>query len=107
VHKTSQGREWNADIVTPTPNRVGWGEGLTKPDTTKGVTEVAPEGTTPKAEAEATFEAEAEATSEDDAEGTSESGEEPPASPPATKPKAGKPRYKDTARMAMPYSDSE
>ena len=90
---------------------------MNKPDTDNGVEKTVPEGTAPEAEPETPkapeaeegtpSEAEAQATPGSDAEGTSESGEEQPASPPATKPKARKPRYKDTARMAMPLSDNE
>ena len=73
----------------PTPERVDWGEGTSR-----------------KPEAEASG-AEAQTTSESEAEGTDEPAVNHPVSPPAPKPKAVKPRSKDTARMTITDFGSE
>ena len=73
----------------PTPERVDRGEGTSR-----------------KPEAEASG-AEAQTTSESEAEGTDEPAVNHPVSPPAPKPKAVKPRSKDTARIAITDFGSE
>ena len=91
----------------PTPERVDWGEGTSrKPDEPTPERVDRGEGTSRKPEAEASG-AEAQTTSESEAEGASESEVNHPASPPAPKPKAVKPRSKDTARIAITDFGSE
>ena len=68
----------------PTPERVNRGKGTSRKS-----------------------EAEAQTTSESEAEDTDEPAVNHPASPPAPKPKAVKPRSKDTARMTITDFGSE